>query len=82
MNVRSLKLACCGVCADHCPMGAIDPADSALVDTVKCVTCCACIKLCPEQARKKKPGPVMEASRRIHTLYREPQEPEVFFAFA
>lgn len=72
----------CGACAKHCPTGAIDPTNSARVDSAKCITCCACIKLCPEQAREKKPGPVMDAARRIHTLYPEPKEPELFFAFA
>jgi ferredoxin len=72
----------CGACAEHCPTGAIDPTDSASIDTVKCITCCACIKLCSEQARTKKPGPVLDASRRIHTLYSDPHEPELFFAFA
>jgi ferredoxin len=69
----------CGTCADRCPMGAIDRANSAAVDTVKCITCCACIKACPEQARSKKAGPVLEASRRVHGLYAVPKEPEFFF---
>ena len=33
-----------------------------------------------ERAREKKPGPVLDASRRIHTLYPDPKVPEVFFA--
>jgi ferredoxin len=69
----------CGTCAEHCPTGAIDEARSATVDTVKCITCCACIKACPTQSRRKKPGPVLDASRRIHTLYPHPKQPEVFF---
>ena len=69
----------CGACAVQCPTGAIDPGNSAAIDTAKCVTCCACIKSCPQQARSKKPGPVMDASHRIHTNYPEPKEPEFFF---
>jgi ferredoxin len=69
----------CGVCAEHCPVGAIDPLGSGAVDIVKCITCCACIKICPQGTRTKKPGPVMDASRRIHTLFRERKEPEFFF---
>lgn len=68
----------CGNCADQCPTGAIDRANSATVDTVKCITCCACIKQCPRQARTKKPGPVLDASMRIHNLYPVPKEPEFF----
>ncbi len=69
----------CGVCAENCPTGAIDSTDSASVDAAKCITCCACIKLCPNGARQKKPGPVLEASRRIHNLYPVAKAPEFFF---
>ena len=68
----------CGACAAWCPVGAIDPDDPASVDTERCITCCACIKRCPEQARTMKPGPVMDASVRLHTLYGERKEPAFF----
>jgi ferredoxin len=68
----------CGVCAEGCPTGAIDPENSALIDTEKCITCCACIKHCPKHARTMKPGLVRDASARLHTLYKERKEPEYF----
>jgi ferredoxin len=68
----------CGICAEHCPTGAIDRAKSGSVDSVKCITCCACIKRCPKRARTMKPGPVMDASKRIHDLYPIPKAPEFF----
>jgi ferredoxin len=68
----------CGTCAERCPVGAIDPENSKLIDTKKCITCCACIKHCPEHARTMKPGLVKEAQLRLHTLYRERKEPEYF----
>lgn len=68
----------CGACAARCPVGAIDPEDSALIDTGRCITCCACIKHCPEGARTMKPGLVKDASARLNSLYTERKEPEFF----
>jgi len=77
----AVSAACtqCGTCAEGCPVGAIDPDNSTVIDTEKCITCCACIKHCPEHARTMKPGPVRDASVRLHTLYKERKEPECFF---
>ena len=68
----------CGICAEGCPVGAIDPENSKLIDTEKCITCCACIKNCPQNARTMKSGPVKDAAMRLIKLYSEPKEP-VFF---
>jgi ferredoxin len=68
----------CGTCAEGCPVGAIDPLDSRVIDTEKCITCCACIRHCPEHARSIKPGLVRDASLRLYTLYKERKEPEFF----
>jgi ferredoxin/flavodoxin len=68
----------CGLCADECPMGAIDADDSGVIDRVKCITCCSCIKKCPQHARAMKPGPVKDAQQRLHTLFPEPKMPEYY----
>ncbi|MBP1927782.1 ferredoxin [Methanolinea mesophila] len=68
----------CGTCAAGCPVGAIDPADSVVIDIGTCISCCACIKHCPEHARTMKPGLVKDAQLRLHTLYPERKEPECF----
>jgi ferredoxin len=72
----ALKDSCrqCGLCASVCPAGAVDPGNAAAVDTVKCVTCCACIKKCPARAKEMKPGKVMEASVRLNSLFSEPKK--------
>lgn len=41
----------CGVCAKHCPMGAINFNNFKDVDNNKCIRCCSCIKRCPVGAK-------------------------------
>ncbi len=67
-----------GVCAEICPSGAIDPENTQIIDTEKCISCCACIKGCPEHARTMKKGPVKDAAIRLHRLYKERKDPECF----
>lgn len=41
----------CSICANNCPIEAIVEGDELNTDYSKCIKCCACIKLCPENAR-------------------------------
>ncbi len=69
----------CGICAEGCPVGAIDSENSNLIDKEKCITCCACIKNCPQNARTMKTGPVKDAAMRLNKLYKERKAPVFFF---
>ena len=69
----------CGICAEGCPVGAIDSENSNLIDKEKCITCCACIKNCPQNARKMKTGLVKDAAMRLNKLYKERKEPVSYF---
>jgi ferredoxin/menaquinone-dependent protoporphyrinogen IX oxidase len=69
----------CGNCAEVCPVGAIDPEHSNMIDKQKCITCCACIKNCPQSARRIKTSPVNDAAIRLNKLCGERKEPELFF---
>jgi ferredoxin len=68
----------CGMCAEVCPAGAIDAERSDVIDEVKCITCCACMKNCPQSARTMKAGPVKDAALRLNRLYGERKQPEFF----
>ena len=41
----------CGLCAENCPAGAIDPAKLTETDYGKCISCMRCIYLCPNGGR-------------------------------
>lgn len=72
------KCSQCGICAEKCPVSAVDAENFRLINMEKCITCCACIKNCPQNARSMKPGLVKDASVRLHTLYSQRKEPECF----
>ncbi|MEJ2495257.1 MAG: EFR1 family ferrodoxin [Ignavibacteriaceae bacterium] len=70
----------CGICAEVCPVDAIDSKNSILIDKEKCITCCACIKNCQQNARTMKTGPVKDAAMRLNKLHQKRKEPEFFFS--
>ncbi len=70
----------CHLCAEGCPVGAIDYNNSAGIDKDKCTLCCACIKNCPQQARSVKPGLMKDAAIRCMG-FTVRKEPEFFMDF-
>ncbi len=72
----------CGICASSCPTGAINPENSSSIDIKKCITCCACIKICPKIARSMKDSLVKDAAIRVNQNFggKTRKEPVVFYA--
>ncbi len=68
----------CGLCAELCPVAAIDSANSSAININKCILCCACIKSCTEKARRMKPGLVKDAAVRVSEKFCERKEPEIY----
>lgn len=68
----------CGTCAQHCPVGAVDPGNSASIDTKKCILCRACIKNCPANARTIKDDMIKNIALRLSQTCQERKEP-IFF---
>ena len=42
----------CGLCAEKCPVQAINKNNPKAVDTKKCISCMRCVSICPQSARK------------------------------
>lgn len=69
----------CFLCAESCPVGAINRQKSDLIDIDKCTLCCACIRCCPQKARTMKVGLMKDAAIRCHENFNIRKEPEFFF---
>ncbi|MEY8427624.1 4Fe-4S binding protein [Lachnospiraceae bacterium 46-15] len=52
----------CGLCAEQCPVQAIDRGNIKRADSRKCISCMRCVVKCPNSARKVNSGMVAAAS--------------------
>lgn len=67
----------CGVCAEKCPVEAIDKSDFS-ADVKKCISCMRCVKQCPHGARKVDPVMVSAVALAIKKACSVRKENELF----
>ncbi len=67
----------CGLCAEKCPVQAIDPKDFA-ADSKKCISCMRCVKRCPHHARNVNSAMVSMAALAIQKACSVRKENELF----
>ena len=68
----------CGLCAEMCPMGSIDPTDVSAVRGI-CIKCCACVKGCPTGAKYFDDAGYLYHQHELEAQYARPAENEVFY---
>lgn len=68
----------CGICASVCPVGAIPPDNPKTKDTSLCITCTACIAVCPEKAQGFHIPEYTEYAAKFAEKNSERKEPEFF----
>lgn len=70
----------CAICANTCPMGAIDFTNYRDIDPVKCIQCSSCVKICPENAKAFNEPFFLEFREvLINKLAVGRKEPEMFY---
>jgi len=67
----------CGLCAEGCPVQAIDPHTLA-ADGKKCISCMRCVKLCPHGARKLNGAMVSVVALALKKVCSSRKENELF----
>lgn len=68
----------CGICAEECPVQAIDRENPKKVDEKTCISCMRCIAVCPQGARKLNPVMLSAAGLMLKKMCSERKECELF----
>ncbi len=71
------KCTRCGICAKVCPMGSVDPEDTANVPGI-CVKCQACVRKCPEGAKYFDDPAFLSHIRMLEKNFTRRAEPSFF----
>jgi len=68
----------CGLCAEKCPVQAIDKNDPQTVDTGACISCMRCIAICPASARALNSGMLDAVSGMLAKVCTERRSGELY----
>jgi ferredoxin len=68
----------CKICASLCPTAAITVDATVVTDKSKCITCCACVKSCPIDARVMKEPMLEQIAQWLSTTLQERKAPQTF----
>ena len=68
----------CGICAEKCPVGAIPPENPRETDGKRCISCMACIAVCPQKARAVSPLLLAGARLKLKKALAGRKENELF----
>lgn len=68
----------CGICAEKCPVQAIDRENPKKVNEKACISCMRCVAVCPQGARKLNPVMLSAAGLILKKVCAERKECELF----
>lgn len=68
----------CGVCADECPVDAIDKSDVGIVDDKLCFSCMRCTVVCPQGARQNSPAVLDSIRERLAAVCSERKQNKLY----
>lgn len=68
----------CGLCANNCPVEAIDAFKPKETDKNRCITCFRCIRRCPVSAREISLLDFVEHAEWLSLTYQTPKQAELF----
>lgn len=68
----------CGLCAQKCPVQAIDLADPRQTDKETCISCMRCVSICPQSARKVSSVMLTAAELALKKVCSDRKEGELF----